>query len=454
MKHLEIGGDCDMKKELTKKVKLCYSLGQMGWSILSGMIVVWLVWFYFPPQNTDIVAYIPRKAVFGVFTIIGLITMLGRLMDAVTDPLIASWSDGSQNPKGRRIPFMAKASLPFAILTVLVFCSPVGHTSWVNVLFLTIVLLSYYIFFTLYVTPYYALIAELSCTPEDRIDLSTYTALTWFFGYILASAASYIWQEFVNMGMSLVIAIRLTFIILAGIALILLLVPVIAINETDYVDSKPTVMKPVEAIKQTFSNKNFLIFEIFFLAYNIALTVFQTGNVYYVTVLLGLEESAVTYVTLGSGLCTFAFYPVVNIVSKKIGKKRLCIVGMVCLAIAYLYCGFLGKMSLPVLVQVAIFAIVVGIGLSIFGILPNAIVGDIATIDAKRTHKSKEGMYYAAQTFMSKLGQMIAMVIFSSLLLLGKDAGHDLGIRLTGVTAAVIGILALLIFLRYKEEQV
>jgi len=443
-----------MKKELTKKVKLCYSLGQMGWSILSGLIVVWLVWFYFPPENIEISAYIPRKAVLGVFTVIGLITMLGRLMDAVTDPLIASLSDGSTNPKGRRIPFMANASVPFALLTVLVFWSPLDKTSWVNVLFLTVVLLSYYIFFTLYVTPYYALIAELSRTPEDRIDLSTYTALTWFFGYIIASAASYIWPIFVGMGLPLVFAIRLTFIILAVIALILLLVPVVTINEKDYVDSKPTVLKPVQAVKQTFGNKNFLLFEIFFLAYNIALTVFQTGNVYYVTVLLGLEESAVTYVTLGSGLCTFIFYPVVNIVSKKTGKKNLCIIGMICLVISYLYCAFLGKMPIPVVAQVAIFAVIVGIGLSIFGVLPNAMVGDIATIDARRTGESKEGMYYAVQTFMSKLGQMIAMVIFSSLLLLGKDAGHDLGVRLTGVTAAVIGMLALLIFLRYKEEEV
>lgn len=442
-----------MKKELTKKIKFCYALGQMGWSILSGLVVVWLVWFYFPPENTNIAAYIPREAVLGVFTIIGIITMLGRLMDAVTDPLIASLSDGSKNPKGRRIPFMAKASVPFAVLTVLIFWSPVGSTSWINVLFLAVMLLSYYIFFTLYVTPYYALIAELSHTAEDRIDLSTFTALTWFIGYIIASAASYIWKIFEGMGLPLVTSIRVTFIILAAVALVLLLVPVLTINEKDYVNSTPTVMKPVEAVKQTFKNRNFLIFEIFFLAYNIALTVFQTGNVYYVTVLLGLDETAVTYVTLGSGLCTFLFYPVVNIVSKKIGKKRLCIVGMICLVLSYFYCAFLGKMPLPVVVQVVIFAVIVGIGLSIFGILPNAMVADIATIDARKTHQSKEGMYYAVQTFMSKLGQMIAMVIFSSLLLLGKDAGHDLGVRLTGVTAAIIGIVALFIFFRYKEEQ-
>lgn len=287
----------------------------------------------------------------------------------------------------------------------------------------------------------------------DRIDLSTYSALTWFLGYIVASAASYIWPIFVDAGMPLVWAIRLTFAILASVALIFLFIPVITIDEKKMVIATPTDSTPIQAVKDTFKNHNFLIFEVFFLAYNVALTVFQTGNVYYVTVLLGMEESAVTLVTIGSGLMTFACYPFVNILSKKIGKKKLSIVGMICLIFAYFYCSFLGVMPIPKAVQIVIFAIIAGIGLSIFGILPNAIAADIAEADKARTGKSKEGMYYAVQTFMSKVGQMIAMIIFSSLLLLGKDPGNSLGIRLTGVVSAVLGIVALIIFFRFKEED-
>lgn len=442
-----------MREPLTKKIKWCYALGQFGWSILSGIVIVWLVWFYFPPANVDIAAFIPREAILGALTVIGIITMLGRFMDAITDPLIASMSDASKNPKGRRIPFMAKAAIPFAVVTVLVYFSPVNQTSWVNVLFLTVTLLAYYVLFTLYVTPFYALTAELSHCAADRIDMSTYSALTWFLGYIVASGASFIWPVFVDMGMPLVWAIRTTFIILAGLALIFLFIPVITIDERKLVVATPTDTTPIQAVKDTFKNRNFLVFEIFFLAYNIALTVFQTGNVYYVTVLLEMEESAVTLVTIGSGLMTFACYPAVNILSKKIGKKKLSIVGMICLIFAYFYCSFLGVMPIPKVAQIIIFAIIAGIGLSIFGILPNAIAADIAEADKARTGQSKEGMYYAVQTFMSKLGQMIAMVIFSSLLLLGKDPGNDMGIRLTGVVAAVLGFGALLVFLKFKEEE-
>ena len=86
------------------------------------------------------------------------------------------------------------------------------------------------------------------------------------------------------------------------------------------------------------------------------------------------------------------------------------------------------------------------------GILSNAIVADIAKNDGDKTGEYKEGMFFAVQTFMNKLGQMIAMVVFSSILLLGKDPGQDLGIRLTGIIAASIGLIALLIFTRFREE--
>lgn len=440
------------KTKLPTKIKVSYALGQLGWSILSGIIQVWLVWFYNPPKNINIPELIPRNAIFGFLTIIGLITMLGRLGDAITDPWVASLSDRSKNPKGRRIPFMAKAALPFTLMTVLVFFMPSASPSMLNVVWLTIALLTYYVCYTMYVTPYFALTAELGYTEKDRLDLSTYIALTWFLGYIIASGASFIWPIFQGMGMSLVASIRLAIIILSCIGLMFILIPVITIDERKYVNVKPAPSEFMKALKSTFKNRNFLIFEIFFLAYGIAITIFQTGNVYYVTVLLGFGETWVAIITAMSGIIAFALYPAVNIFSKRLGKKKLCSFAMVMLIIAFLYCSFLGMMPFSPEIQAIVFVVLAGIGFAIFGILPNAIVADIAKNDGDKTGEYKEGMFFAVQTFMNKMGQMIAMVTFGSILLLGKEPGADLGIRLTGVIAATIGFIALLIFTKYQDE--
>ena len=112
-----------MKKRLTKKQMIIFSVGQFGWSLLGGIISAWLVTYFLPTK--DAVAegatryLIPGLAIGGFLTIIGLITALSRIFDAVTDPLIASLSDRSTNPRGRRIPFMQIAAIPFAVITVL-----------------------------------------------------------------------------------------------------------------------------------------------------------------------------------------------------------------------------------------------------------------------------------------------------------------------------------------------
>jgi GPH family glycoside/pentoside/hexuronide:cation symporter len=304
----------------------------------------------------------------------------------------------------------------------------------------------------MYVAPYFALTSELGYTEKDRLDLSTYIALTWFLGYIIASGASLIWPIFEGMGFNLVTSIRITIVILAVIGLLFMLIPIIMIDEKKYVESKPAPESFTKALKSTFRNRNFVIFEIFFLAYGIALTIFQTGNVYYVTVLLGMEESWVMFITAMSGILAFILYPAVNVLSKKFGKKKLCFFAMIMLIIAYVYCSFLGKLPFDPFVQALVFVIFAGVAFAVFGILPNAIAADIAKNDGDKTGEYKEGMFFAVQTFMNKLGQMIAMVVFSSLLLLGKEPGNDMGIRMTGIVAAVIGVVALIIFTRFHDE--
>ena len=97
-------------KRLTKKQMRIFAVGQLGWSTLSGIIGAWLVTFYLPTSGDmadGAIQYIkPGLIIGGFLTILGLITALSRVFDAVTDPWIASLSDRSKNKRGRRIPFM------------------------------------------------------------------------------------------------------------------------------------------------------------------------------------------------------------------------------------------------------------------------------------------------------------------------------------------------------------
>ena len=137
-------------KRLTKRQMRIFAVGQLGWSTLSGIISAWFVTFYLPTQN-DIkggaLQYImPGLVIGGFLTVLGLITALSRVFDAVTDPLIASLSDRSKNKRGRRIPFMQYAAVPLAAVTVLLFCAPVEAISSWNIVWISVFIVLFYLF--------------------------------------------------------------------------------------------------------------------------------------------------------------------------------------------------------------------------------------------------------------------------------------------------------------------
>ena len=189
-----------MKKLTTGKIWQ-FAAGQFGWAMLSGIISNWLVYFY-QPDKTAIsqgqTVFIPQGlVVFGIFTIIGGITAFGRIFDAFTDPMIASLSDRCTSKNGRRIPFLKWASLPLALSTVLVFWSPVNKNSWINGVFLLIMILAYYLSITAYCTPYNALIPELGHTQQERLNISTVISFTFIAGTAVAYLAPTIWGQFI-----------------------------------------------------------------------------------------------------------------------------------------------------------------------------------------------------------------------------------------------------------------
>lgn len=131
------------------------------------MLNNYLIYFYQPSKESGIPNLIPQgRIVLGILTIIGLIKAIGHIIDAVTDPLIASCSDKSRHPDGRRIPLMKKAAIPFGLCALLMFFVPLGKVSWLNAVWIAAFMWGYYFFFffTLYMIPHNALIPELVVT--------------------------------------------------------------------------------------------------------------------------------------------------------------------------------------------------------------------------------------------------------------------------------------------------
>ena len=78
-------------------------------------------------------------------------------------------------------------------------------------------------------------------------------------------------------------------------------------------------------------------------------------------------------------------------------------------------------------------AVLAAIPMAVLGILPQAVLADIAEFDAVNTGENREGMFYAARTFSMTLGQSLAMILFSSIATIGTGG---MGYRVTALVAA------------------
>jgi GPH family glycoside/pentoside/hexuronide:cation symporter len=455
-----------MTRRLTKKEMWIFAIGQLGWSILGGIINTWLVTFYLPTQSAvDNGArfYVPTGLIiFGVLTVLGLITFICRIFDAITDPWIASLSDRSRNPKGRRIPFMQKAAVPFAVITVLVFFAPVESISTINIIWVLVFLILYYLFMTMYCTPYNALISEFGKTQEDRMYISTAISLTFFFGTLI-SYLPFVFASFLQSAVSYAWSYRILFIILALVALICMLIPCFKLKERDFVDAAPSESNAMKSLAKTFKNQNFRRFAASDIAYWIGLTLFQTGLPFFVKVSMQLDEFYTTVFLGGMTVLSACFYPFVSKLVSRHGKKKLVVFGFFGLALAYVITALIGLIpGLTGIVPGILIVIVAAFPMALLGIIPQAIVADVAEQDSVLTGEKREGMFFAARTFAMKFGQSIAMLVFTSLAVLGTTqdlTSNDLtaspvGLRIVAIAAVVFCILGAVILLSYDEKKV
>ena len=443
------------KKLSTGKV-WCFAVGQFGWSVLAALISSWLVPYYQPDLTTQHAGQpilIPQgRMILGLLTVLGAITAVGRVFDAITDPLIASMSDRCKSKAGRRIPFMRAAAIPFALACVLTFWSPVGRESWINAGFLFLMLMLFYLFMTTYCTPYNALIPELGSDQRTRMAISTSISFTYIAGMAVAYLAPVIWGA-LERSMPRVTAIRVTFTGIALVGLVCMFVPVFTIREQDYIDVVPSEATALRSLAATFRNRDFRVFVASDIAYFLGITMFQTALPFFVTSLLQQDESMSTvYFVLMTAL-SMLFYLPINRLTPKLGKKKLILFAFAVFALCFLYTAYFGGgLPIPTAVQGYILCAVAAPAMAVFGILPQAVVADIAECDALETRENRSGMFYAARTFAFKMGQSIAMLLVTAFATIGQETG--MGYRVTAVAASVVCVLGGALFMQYDEKRV
>lgn len=434
---------------------VAYAVGVFGWSISINIISVMLLYLYLPPNNAGMVNLVPQVVFFGVVNIIALVAASGRLFDAVIDPMIAGWSDRSRHVRGRRIPYMAVAVVPMVFFACAMFFPPFHTENSLNLLWLAVVQVGYYFFFGMYVIPDNALLAELGHYPHGKMHISTAQSVGFIVGIVVSSSAPAIANTIKDLlpAVSALRSNQYAIVILNTLGGICMLVPVLLIDERRYVKQGIATESVIESLRTALRNPGFRIFALADAAFFMSIAIITGGLLYYVKAILLLPEGIGTVLMGLMVVVTLAFYPVVNILEKKISKKKMMVASFFFMSFVFGSIYWLGRYPFGSMLQGILLMVTFGIPDSFLSILTNAVLGDIAEADTKVTGQNKEGMYFGMRALFQKLGQTMGIMVFAMLTLWGKDPGHDQGLRMSGIVGMALCLFSAVVYTRYKEPE-
>ncbi|MCA9774208.1 MAG: MFS transporter, partial [Myxococcales bacterium] len=381
-----------MHGQMTLREKWLYAAGNFGTSLLPTVFVGWTIYFYAPPPDEGMQAYVSLAAV-------GIITFLGRLVDAVADPIVGHWSDTSRSPRGRRIPFVLYGTPGLVLTFVLLWFPPVQGVSTANAVYLGVMMGAFWFFYTVVVAPYLSLLPEISTVLAERVSVSTYMAVFEVLSLIVGSLVVGPIVEFFSGGVTLGPVhfgdgFKIMGVLMGVIGGASFLMTGLTIRETPHHAGKDVTFPFAEAMSSTFRNPGFPPYLVTVSMFRVAIDVVVVSIPFLVKTVMREGEA---WAGVGQGLVVIVatmMFPAVTKLSEVWGKRKLMILGGAGFALVLPIMFTIGKwpMFSPLTQGMILFALA-GIPTATLLVLPRPMLADVIDMDAARTGFRREAMY-------------------------------------------------------------
>ncbi len=363
-----------------------------------GALLYFTVQFFFLKYATDVLLLPPL--------VVGAAFGSSKLVDAVTDPLIGSWSDRTNAALGRRRPWMlGSAFLVAASFFAIWNPPPLGvreTTIWVCA---AVVL--FYVCFTGYNIPHFALGAELSATPHGKTRFYGARQGVETVGMLLAFA---VMQRISDADDARAYALGLTALLAAGAGILLLGTPLLLRERPAYLGRGGRGLRAAltDVLRNPHGPRLMLSWWLSFLGMS-ALGIMGPYAAEYV---LGRPDliAALPGTFVVAGLIAIPFWvPLARVV----GKRRAWIAGLLGTAVG------LGSLLFWEPGNVAwFFMATAGAGACMAGtsVMGPSVLADVIDHDEHVTGERKEGVYVSIFALVGKAGAAAVTALIGALL--------------------------------------
>ncbi len=435
-----------------------YNLSTAGWVILDTIWLTFAIAFLLPSQEKiaeGMIPFISNQRFWGIITTLGAVMLFGRIVDALADPLVASWSDRSTSRWGRRRFFMLLGVLPLTLSVILIFFPPVSYTSWLNGIYLAIVFASYFFFFTVYVVPYLALIPELGHTEKVRIKITVAQGYFSLVGSAVVMIGGPLLIAFYKQSGGYVQAYQQTVIYLALLGFLLLMGAIVAVDEKRFSDAQPANIPLKESFEKTIKNKFFIIYLLANIALWFLFNIVRSSVIPIVITLIRADEAFAsnmsTILFVFAALC----FPIISLLTRSIGKKSIMIIGLGLFSVLSILLSLTGLVPVNPRIWGMAIAALMGFPAAILMVIPNVILSELCDFDYHQTGERREAMYFGVQGFFMKLNLGLSTASLALLYsLFGKDISNPWGVRLAPLLGSIVALIGLLIMTKYPEKKI
>ncbi|HNT55019.1 MAG TPA: MFS transporter, partial [Anaerolineaceae bacterium] len=359
--------------KLRTRTKVFYGIGDLGNALVNSAIQFFLMKFY-----TDAALILPALA--------GNALLIGKIWDAVNDPLFGWITDKNKSRFGRRRVFMIFGAIPLGIAIALLWFVPPADRIWTFV-WIAVTFILFDTLWTLTNVPYYALTSELTDDYDERSSLTTYRMVMAVPAYLVGVALT---PAIVGLFALQRTGYAFIGILYGVIAAAALLISAAGLRERKRMTVTRPEASPIKSLFIAIKNKPFVWLCATYFIINISFAFIKILMAYYIEyqLLMKAETSLVMGLML---VCVTISLPFWQWISRKIDKGPAYGLGMLVGGAAVVLTFFLPHHSTAVIYLIAVLA---GFGFSAQWIFPWAMVADVADYDRLETGQQRSGVYY------------------------------------------------------------
>lgn len=423
--------------QLSRSTKLLYGVGDVGNAVVNSAVQFFLMIFY-----TDAVLIGPALAANAL--------LVGKIWDAINDPLFGWLSDRAHSRLGKRRVFMVYGALPLAVAIVMLWRVPQGLSTAASFAWIAGTFVLFDTLWTMTNVPYYALTAELTDDYDEHSSLTTYRMVLGVPAYIVGAALT-------PMLVGLFATKRMGYgaigIIYGGLAAASLLIAASGLRERKAISESRAEIPVWRAFTATFRNRPFVQLIVAYMIANTAFALVKTLMAYFLTYQLGMEDQVPIVMLLLLVFVALGLFPW-KMLAERWNKGPAYALGLAIGALAVAATFFLPHRPTPWIYAIGIVA---GIGFSAQWVFPWAMVPDVVDHDRLTTGEHRGGMYFGVWGLTLKLSEALGLAASGWLLeLYGyvpnvEQSAHTLfGLRLFfGPISAALFLISLPLLIWY-----